>query len=244
MTMYVRVLSIICAGWLTAACQLRSNESPLTLADKPLAAGTKLISFAAIKTAVLDLKCISCHGSAGAGGVNLSTYDSIKSNPGLVNPGDAQYSRLYTEVATGSMPDGGPALSAEEVAAIGNWIQNGAPNGNFAAGGVNPPAPPFVPPVNPPPTTSSNYAQLQTKLFDVSCVKCHSGSKPSGKVDLSDYQKIMANTKTVIVAGNPNASLAFTEITGGSMPPSGKAIDAVLVELLRKWIETGAKEKN
>ena len=237
MTTFRIISAISISVFLLGGCNFKVNKMPLVLEDRNQTRSL-LTSFDAIKKSIIDPKCLRCHGSGGSGGVNLSNYPTIKANIGLATPGDLQNSRIYTEVASGSMPEGGPALSANEVTAISNWILAGAPDGEFTAGRETPPV------VNPPPVTSANFSQIQTKLFDVSCVKCHSGAKPSGKVDLSNYQKLMLNKKNVIVAGQPNASLAFTEITSQSMPPKGNAIDPQLVELLRTWIEAGAKEIN
>lgn len=229
-------ISILCV--LINACNFHSDKTALALTDPTNTNRTSLSSFDALKLNILDPKCLRCHGAAGDGGVDLSTYSSIISNPRLVTAGNLQQSRLYTEVFTGSMPEGGPVLSADEVAAIANWIQSGAPDGDFSPGA------PMPDPTLPPIPSSSIYKQIQTKLFDPSCVRCHSTAKPSGKVDLSSYQKLMANKKIVIVPGKPERSLAFTEIANGSMPPRGGAVDSKLAELLKKWITEGANENN
>lgn len=221
-----------------AACNFHSGQAGLNLTSPSEPSRTSIASFESIKQNILDPKCLRCHAANGDGGVDLSTYNSIKSNPGLVTAGDLQNSRLYTEVATGSMPEGGPILNPDEIAVIENWILAGASDGNIPA---DPP-----PPVNPlpPPTTETIYSQIQTKLFNTSCVRCHSSAKPSGKVDLSNYQNLVANKKSVIVPGKPQNSLAYTEIISGSMPPKGKTVDPQLVELLKTWIANGAKEEN
>jgi len=218
-----------------AGCNFQAGQSKLNLTSPTDPSRTSIASFESIKSNILDPKCLRCHAAGGDGGVDLSSYNSIKDNPGLVTAGDLKNSRLYTEVATGSMPEGGPVLNPDEIAVIENWILAGASDGDTS---VNPP------PINPPPPTNSEtiYSQIQTKIFNTSCVRCHSSAKPSGKVDLSDYQKLMANKRSVIVPGKPQSSLAYTEIIGGSMPPKGKAVDPQLVELFKNWITNGARE--
>ena len=192
-----------------------------------------------------------------SGGVDFSTYSSTLSKSGVVVLGKPQTSSLYTEVASGGMPDGGPVLSTDEVTAISDWIVAGAPNGDFPSTRVpvpgptpivNNPAPPPAPtPVvsaTPPPTPGMivKYSQLQAKIFDQACVRCHSGSTPKGKVNLSSFAALMASAKrNLIIAGSPDTSLVYTEISSGDMPPSGPPIAAPEVALLREWINQGAR---
>lgn len=207
-------------------------------------------SFATLKANILDTKCARCHGVTVKGGVDFSNYNSIMNNPTLVVIGHPEESRIYTEVVGGDMPQDAPALSASDIAAISDWIEAGAPNGDFV---VNPrPTPTPAPVPTPTPTPApiptptpvpavASYKDVQSQLFDKSCVRCHSGTSPSGRIDLSSYAKTMANSKKAIVAGSPTQSLAYTEITSGSMPPKGVKIDPKLVQLLKDWITGGAK---
>ncbi|MBC7465635.1 MAG: c-type cytochrome [Bdellovibrio sp.] len=243
------IIGINCS--LFAACNYHVNKAQL---DNSAQSVQQINSFSTLKTNILDPQCIRCHGVGGKGGVDLSNYNSIMTNPGLVMINNINASRLYTEVESGSMPDGGPVMNSEDVATIAAWINAGAPDGTFANTNpviptptpvptpTPPPAqnpPPVVTPPNPPNVIS--YNDVQTKLFNVSCTRCHSGSKPSGSVDLSSYQKTMANSKKVVVPGNATKSIAYTEITSGSMPPRGPAVDPTLVKLLNDWINAGAK---
>lgn len=209
----------------------------------------KINSFATLKTNIIDPKCLRCHGATIQGGVDLSTYASIMGKPGLVAIGKPESSLLFTEVADGSMPQGGPHLSASEVAVISDWINAGAPDGDFVSTTPSPiptPTPTPLPTPNPTPTPTpvpnpvASYKEIQTKLFNQSCTRCHSGSGPSGNIDLSSYQKLMGNSKVAIVPGAATKSITYTEITSRSMPPSGTTIDPTLVTLLKNWINAGA----
>ena len=196
-----------------------------------------------------------------SGGVDFSTYSSTLSKSGVVVIGKPQTSTLYTEVASGDMPDGGPVLSTDEVNAISDWILAGAPNGDFPSTRVplpmptpviNNPAPPPAPPPaptpvvtatpTPVPSTIVKYSEVQAKIFDQACVRCHSGQTPKGKVNLSSFAALMASAKrNLIIAGSPDTSLVFTEISSGDMPPSGPPIAAPEVALLQEWINQGAR---
>lgn len=226
-------------GLILAGCNLRESDKALDLGRSTL----EVNSFEFLKTNILDLQCLRCHSSANAkGDVDLSSYGTIMSTPGLVVVGHSSTSTLFTEIESGAMPEDGPALSASDVALIQQWIDSGAPNGDFAQS--EPPSqPPPVIPEPPQPTPVASYQDIQIKIMNKSCVSCHSGSKPSGRVDLANYQKLMANTRPVVVQpGAADKSLLYTEITSGSMPPKGMKVDPALVALLKTWINDGAKD--
>jgi len=202
-------------------------------------------SFALLSANILQPKCSSCHsGSSPAGGIDLTNYTSILAAKGVVTPGDPAHSTLYNEIQSGDMPDGGPVLTANEVQAIHDWIAAGAPNGSFSPGQVPAPAPAPAPTPTPtptPPPPSATYTQVQTEIFNVSCTSCHSGTKPSGSIDLSSYAKLMANTKAgLIIPGSSAKSLLYTEVASGNMPPRGTKVSAANVTLLQQWIDSGA----
>jgi uncharacterized membrane protein len=114
------LLLIDCGGYFT---QSDRQSSPPGESSKSGA----IANFAAINADILQPKCLRCHGSQSAsGGVDLSSYAAIVSQPGLVVAGSASTSLLYTEVEGGSMPVGGPPLSARELDEVQQWIDAGA----------------------------------------------------------------------------------------------------------------------
>src|SRR5712671_2320178 len=81
--------------------------------------------------AVFENRCLNCHGQAQTSGLDLRQIDTIakggKRGPAIV-PGHADQSLLYKAVARSGdlqMPPGKP-LSAEEIATLRNWINEGA----------------------------------------------------------------------------------------------------------------------
>lgn len=81
---------------------------------------------------VLEANCVSCHGPAKMGGLDLRTREGALAGgargPAL-KPGDAANSLLYQAVLrTGAlqMPPGKKALTAADVTAIKTWIDGGA----------------------------------------------------------------------------------------------------------------------
>src|SRR5437879_6773259 len=87
--------------------------------------------------AILENRCLNCHGQAQTSGLDLRQIDSItkggKRGPAIV-PGNAEQSLLFKAVARSGelqMPPGKP-LYAEEIATIRSWIDAGAPWGSAA----------------------------------------------------------------------------------------------------------------
>lgn len=80
--------------------------------------------FSSINAGVIQTQCMPCHSPSG-GAPDFSTYASVLRR---VKPGNAESSSLYTSVSSGSMPQERPQLSDDDILAIYQWIQNGAPN--------------------------------------------------------------------------------------------------------------------
>jgi cytochrome c553 len=91
------------------------------------------ISFDTDVQPVLEKHCLSCHGETmQSGRFDLRTRDSVLkggARGGDVVPGDAAGSRLYRRIAgleRPAMPAQAEPLSANEIAAIKAWIDQGA----------------------------------------------------------------------------------------------------------------------
>ena len=97
-----------------------------------LASGQTQTPVDAAARAILEKNCLGCHGPAQMSGLDLRQRDTIlkggKRGAAIV-PGDAEGSLLYQAVGGKGelkMPPGKPALSAEELSTIKQWIQEGA----------------------------------------------------------------------------------------------------------------------
>lgn len=91
-------------------------------------------------------------------------------------------------------------------------------------------------------------------IFDVSCVKCHKGEKPRGKLTLTDLDGVLKGGKDgkVIKPGNSADSmlvLAIAHMTDDDMdymPPLKnklglKQLTPEQIGIIRAWIDQGAK---
>lgn len=83
---------------------------------------------------LLASKCLKCHGAAGPeGGLSLTSRDAaykpLESGHAAVVPQQPQASELLRRVSATDderMPPNGPALTAEEIALLRRWIEEGA----------------------------------------------------------------------------------------------------------------------
>ena len=85
---------------------------------------------------------------------------------------------------------------------------------------------------------SPTFSSINDSIFKPSCVTCHSGAEPKGKVDLTSYEKLMASGS--VVKGKPFESKLYLVVDSGDMPPEGASIPSSLVDDIYKWIKEGA----
>lgn len=83
-------------------------------------------TFSSIHSLILVPKCVSCHSATGER--PQEDYTSYLSTIETVIPGDPVGSLLYAQCLFGEMPKGNPMLSADELAALRDWIDMGALN--------------------------------------------------------------------------------------------------------------------
>jgi plastocyanin len=97
----------------------------------------------------------------------------------------------------------------------------------------------------PAPSTSpiaATYTSVSTIVLGPHCNSCHSGSNPSAGLDFTTYNSVAHNTvmPTLVVAGNPNASLLYIDIQGGRAPGSQEFLTPAQIQLVHDWIQAGA----
>ncbi len=96
------------------------------------------------------------------------------------------------------------------------------------------------------PDTVSFQGDIQP-LFNTYCTNsgCHSGSEPSGNLNLVDsvaYQQLSKPGSGYINTTTPTHSILYSQMISASqpMPPDGK-LDPCMTDLVLKWIEQGAE---
>ena len=88
--------------------------------------------------------------------------------------------------------------------------------------------------------TKRNFAAIIREQ----CLRCHAGSKAQAGLDLSSRRGLLrgGDSGPAIVPGEPDESLFLQRVVEGSMPPinDGPQLPAADVEVLRRWIRSGA----
>jgi hypothetical protein len=79
-------------------------------------------------------------------------------------------------------------------------------------------------------------------LLQARCLRCHSGDHPKGELDLTTNKGLLAGGASgpVIKPGQAKDSLLFQFVRDSKMPPK-KPLTAAEVDLLRRWLDAGAK---
>ena len=89
-----------------------------------------------------------------------------------------------------------------------------------------------------------SFAKDIQPVFTQSCMPCHSGAADAkSKYVLASYDGVKGKGKDTVanvIASQPDASLLYTTLKDGKMPPAGP-LAAATVELVMKWISQGAK---
>jgi mono/diheme cytochrome c family protein len=98
------------------------------------------------------------------------------------------------------------------------------------------------------------YAKDIKPIFDVACVKCHSGERAKAKLHMENLEGILKGTKMgkIVTVGDSAKSFIVKSIAHATeeqdewMPPVGnkagiKTLTPEQVGLVRAWIDQGAK---
>lgn len=96
---------------------------------------------------------------------------------------------------------------------------------------------------------SVSFHKQVAPILQANCQGCHQPAKASGKYVMTDFATLLTageSGEPSIVPGKPDESLLVSQITAvegdAAMPPGGKPLSAVEVELIRKWIAQGATD--
>ena len=99
-------------------------------AEKHLIGIGKLVSFAETVAPIFSKRCLACHNARTAKGrYNMETFAAIVKggeSGDALEIGNADSSTLFSMIEDGSMPKDADPLTAEQIAAVKNWINTGA----------------------------------------------------------------------------------------------------------------------
>lgn len=107
------------------------GNQPNAVAASPAGAASDRASLANRAQALLQAKCVRCHGAGRQeSGLDLSSRQTILAGGGsgpAVIPGKPDQSLALKRVRDGEMPPNGNRLSSDEIATLQQWIAAGAP---------------------------------------------------------------------------------------------------------------------
>jgi cytochrome c5 len=147
-------------------------------------------------------------------------------NSGIIKVNDPSGSDIYEVITTNNLgkvmpPPPRAKLNADQASLILKWIQQGAQNLSCDATDCD--------------TTNVTYAATVVPILQASCTGCHSGTSPSGGINLSTHASVAA------VANNGKLYGSIARLSGFSaMPQGGNKLPDCQISQIRIWIDAGA----
>jgi hypothetical protein len=140
-------------------------------------------------------------------------------------PGNADASKIYKvlfETGNDKMP---PApntdLTAAQKALIGKWINEGAKNTVNCNTNCD--------------TAKFKYGANISVIMGTYCTGCHSGTAPSGNINLSNYAGVKLQVTNARLVGAVTQAVGFSP-----MPQSGGKLSDCQITQIKKWVAAGA----
>jgi hypothetical protein len=136
---------------------------------------------------------------------------------------------MYTSLTNkgeNRMPQGASPLPTEQIAIIGQWIQQGAKNlvcqGSSSSTGTCD-------------VSNVTYTQTIAPIMQKYCTGCHSGAGATAGIDLSIYSGVSAQARSGYLYGSITHESGFS-----AMPSVSSKIPTCSIEQVKVWIDKGA----
>lgn len=208
------------------ACKHEIPEGITGGTPPPVPGGTGQVCFESQILPIFQSNCAKsgCHDAAShQDGYVFDSYANIVKKD--VRPGRADNSKVYKvlfETGNDKMPPPpNPDLTSEQKALIGKWINEGAKN-TVSCGSV----------------CDSNQFKYSTNvsvIIGTYCVGCHSGSAPSGAINLSNYNGV----RNVAISGRLVGAVSHAP-GYSAMPKNASKLSACQIAQITKWVNAGA----
>ncbi|MDB6124713.1 MAG: Planctomycete cytochrome [Pedosphaera sp.] len=228
---------MILGGMLVAAGV--ANAAELDPSKLP-PASTKKADFERDIKPIIDESCIRCHGPKKQKAKYRmdSREAALKGNKGpVIVPGKSEKSRMVYMLANQiekmlMPPEGeGDPLTPEQIGMVRAWIDQGAQwpedKNNVVA--------------------QVDFAKEVDPILRTACVECHGAKEPKGGFGVETKEAVLKGGKgygKVVIAGESKKSPLIAIVSGKDediAQPEKHKLPAEQVELLKKWIEQGAK---
>jgi hypothetical protein len=94
------------------------------------------------------------------------------------------------------------------------------------------------------PSNSVTFAKDVLPVLQVKCIRCHGEEKKRGRLDLRSPAGLAkgGDSGPAVTPGPATASLLWNKIVTQEMPPGKEKLSAGEMEVVRTWIESGARE--
>jgi hypothetical protein len=167
-----------------------------------------------------------CHDATTAeDDIILNSYTNIMRSDVIAsgNPGESELYKKIIETDRDDIMPPFPAdpLSPAQVATIRTWIAQGAQNNKCNNPGCD--------------TINVTYTASVLPLVTTKCRGCHSGTNPSGGLDLTTHQKLQA----IALDGRLMGSITHTS-GYVAMPQGGSKLSDCEIDMVRIWINDSA----
>ena len=92
---------------------------------------------------------------------------------------------------------------------------------------------------------AQRYVQDVFPIWEKHCLGCHASGTNMGSLDIETWEGLQrgGNHGTILVPGNTKSSRLYTMLIGETkpaMPMDGQVLSAAEIEIVRKWIASGA----
>ena len=220
------------------------------------------VSFVKQVAPMLVAKCGRCHIDRSQGKFSMATFAALAkgSEAGrVIFPKDGKSSRIVEVIEQGDMPRGGAKVTAQELAVLVKWIDEGA---NFDGGDANAPIKPLVGGAAAAPARmpempkldvvqatgneKSSWSRDVAAVVAASCMGCHGERQPRGQFSMATFDAFLRGGQggPVIVPGKPAESLLVRKLKGQAgerMPLRQPPLADEAIKKIEAWIADGAK---
>jgi mono/diheme cytochrome c family protein len=243
-TEYGRLLKI--RRWLTEAGEEVPELPSFDDATKPAA---KAVSFLKDVAPIIVTKCGNCHVNQSRGRFSAATFEALEKSTTIAF-GIPRDSRLIQLIEQGEMPKGGLKVSESELETLKAWITQGAKfdgqdrrqNLNQLVNRGRRQMDPELAVAKPTGKETVSFGLHVAPILVEHCARCHMVDNPRGNFFQATFESFLrgGDSGAPIKPGDAEASVLFGRISAGEMPPNGR-LPKDAIELIRKWIEEGAK---
>jgi hypothetical protein len=111
-------------------------------------------------------------------------------------------------------------LTAEQIATIVDWINQGATNEECVNTDCD--------------LTNVTYSEAVWPIIQINCTGCHSGGNPQGNISLTNYEEIALYAENGFLSGVINNEPGYVP-----MPFNGNPLDQCSIDIIDEWINEG-----